>query len=130
MNRLSSHWLLAALLAFAAPARSLALTNSWSLRVWQSDDGLPNNSIRTLAQTADGYLWAAAGSVARFDGVDFDKHSCDWIPAARERRINFILPSRDGGLWLAMDHGPIVHLKDGTPFVLTNDLPNTSVEGL
>ena len=44
--------LLSATTAVADPADS-----DWYARVWQSDDGLPNNNVFGLAQTDDGYLW-------------------------------------------------------------------------
>src|ERR1700730_316295 len=41
-------------------------------RVWRTQDGLPENRVRTIAQTPDGYLWLGTSSgLARFDGVRF-----------------------------------------------------------
>jgi len=46
--------------------------NDWVTRVWQTGDGLPQNSVNALAQTRDGYLWiGTSGGLARFDGVLF-----------------------------------------------------------
>jgi len=40
--------------------------------VWTSAEGLPQDSIRAAAQTADGYLWfATTNGLVRFDGVSF-----------------------------------------------------------
>jgi len=43
------------------------------IRVWNSEDGLPQNSVNCLAQTPDGYLWLGtrSGGLARFDGTRF-----------------------------------------------------------
>ena len=39
---------------------------------WTADNGLPQNIIRGMHQTPDGYLWIATlDGVARFDGVHF-----------------------------------------------------------
>src|SRR5579862_3473461 len=39
---------------------------------WTADSGLPQNIIRGVAETPDGYLWIATlNGVARFDGVRF-----------------------------------------------------------
>jgi Two component regulator propeller len=39
---------------------------------FNSDDGLPQNSVTSIAQTADGYLWLGTfGGLARFDGQHF-----------------------------------------------------------
>jgi len=55
--------------------------------VWQTDDGLPQNSILAIAQTRDGYLWfGTEEGLVRFDGLIFTvfdkgnteeiKHNC------------------------------------------------------
>src|SRR5687767_5617338 len=60
------------LTAGAAPSTH----SSWSMQVWKSDDGLPNNHVTGLAQTPDGYLWVATYSrPARFDGIRFEEFS-------------------------------------------------------
>ena len=39
---------------------------------WTADSGLPQNIIRGICQTPDGYLWIATlDGLARFDGVHF-----------------------------------------------------------
>src|SRR5229473_1645698 len=56
---------------FSAPATRNALT-PYSVRIWQTDDGLPQNSVHAIAQTADGFLWVGTHEgLARFDGVRF-----------------------------------------------------------
>ena len=43
------------------------------VRVWQSQDGLPGNVVRSVVQASDGYLWVAtAEGLARFDGFEFE----------------------------------------------------------
>ena len=40
--------------------------------MWQREQGLPQNFVRALAQTKDGYLWVGSDAgVSRFDGVRF-----------------------------------------------------------
>src|SRR6476620_1836517 len=43
------------------------------VQVWQTDKGLPQNWVSSIAQTPDGYLWVGTryGGLARFDGVRF-----------------------------------------------------------
>src|SRR5262249_9556951 len=39
---------------------------------WTTDNGLPQNSVRAILQTRDGYLWlATSDGLVRFDGVRF-----------------------------------------------------------
>src|SRR5215469_7844492 len=109
------HLRLACLLGFFISARVIAADEDWSLRVWRSDDGLPNNNVTSLAQTDDGYLWVATtGHFARFDGAHFEeftpRNALPSISGPLGRVSTFLKDSR-GGLWLAMAHGPIVHLQ-------------------
>ena len=48
----------------------------YSVKVWQTDEGLPHNSVWALAQASDGYLWVGTQQgLARFDGVRFTVQS-------------------------------------------------------
>ena len=39
---------------------------------WTTDNGLPQNGVRTITQTPDGYLWLTTfDGLVRFDGVKF-----------------------------------------------------------
>ncbi len=117
------------ILAFRAPAASTS--PAWSVHVWQSDDGLPNNNVTGLAQTPDGYLWIAnPGQLARFDGANFEPFpSLDL--AGLDYKVTSLLCSRAGGLWLGMDHGGLVYL-DGKkhPVFITDGLPNLTASTL
>src|SRR5947209_8068091 len=103
-------WMVLAIAWFAPTKLPAALTNSpWHTRVWQSEDGLPGGVVNGLAQTRDGYLWLATAPLTRFDGVRFDRFDSSRMIQPGERRTELLLASRDGGLWLAMDHGVVVH---------------------
>ena len=48
-----------------------ALTQ-YSRTVWTQEHGLPQDTIRAIVQTTDGYLWLGTDEgLARFDGYDF-----------------------------------------------------------
>src|SRR5215472_8868087 len=39
-------------------------------RVWNTEEGLPNDAVTAVVQTRDGYLWLATyDGLVRFDGV-------------------------------------------------------------
>ncbi|HUR59236.1 MAG TPA: two-component regulator propeller domain-containing protein [Opitutaceae bacterium] len=101
----------------------------WIARVWRSDDGLPNNHVTGLAQTADGYLWVATYSApARFDGVGFEEFLPKDLGVGANQKISALSPARGGGLWLGTLHGGIVRL-DAQGAALTGDgLPYKPVE--
>src|ERR1700747_1168778 len=49
-----------------------AMAAQYRLQAWTVDNGLPQNVIRGVAQTPDGYLWITTlDGLARFDGVRF-----------------------------------------------------------
>ncbi len=96
-----AHGTLAA--APVAPANS-----AWSVRVWQSDDGLPNNRVTGLAQTPDGYLWVGTySSPARFDGVRFDEYSPRDFAGSVSHKISALELSQNGGLWIGALHSAV-----------------------
>ena len=119
------------LLASTAPAS--AASDDWFYRSWQSDEGLPDNTVHGLAQTSDGYLWIGmASGLARFEGIRFENFSPTNFVAPPNRGTMAMLRSRDGGLRLAMERGAIVYLDAGSTRVFTAgaDLPNMIPNGL
>jgi signal transduction histidine kinase/ligand-binding sensor domain-containing protein len=106
------------------PALAGPPASNWSVHVWQSDDGLPNNNVTGLAQTSDGYLWIAnPGHLARFDGVNFETFPSIRFAGLDQKPVS-LLRSRSGGLWVAMDHGGLALLNSDSTRVFTNELPN------
>jgi ligand-binding sensor domain-containing protein len=60
---------------------------------WTADQGLPQNIIRAIHQTADGYLWLATlDGLVRFDGVRFTVFNKGNSPGINGNR--FIVPRR------------------------------------
>src|SRR5262249_29642062 len=52
----------------AAPAASA----QYRFDSWTTDNGLPENSVNSIIQTSDGYLWLATfGGLVRYDGMNF-----------------------------------------------------------
>ncbi|MCX9559043.1 hypothetical protein IG557_09120 [Vibrio cholerae] len=46
--------------------------SDYFVETWTSTDGLPHNSINSIAQTRDGYLWFATWEgVVRYNGINF-----------------------------------------------------------
>ncbi len=116
-------WLLLAT-AFSSTTRA---DSDWFARVWQTDEGLPNNTITGIAQTSDAYLWLATPSgLISFDGVDFHQFSLMDLAGHQNRGILAMILNHNGGLTLAMDRGAIVRLKSEKAQVITGnaELPN------
>ncbi len=81
---------------------------------WRIEQGLPQDTIQTLAQAADGYLWIGTQrGLARFDGVRFTVYSPANTPALHSQAIDTLLADPDGSLWITTDGGGLVHRRDG-----------------
>lgn len=86
----------------------------WFARVWQSEDGLPENNVTGLAQTADGYLWISShNGLVRFDGVQFDRVALPMARGQSQPLIRALLLGGDGQLWMALEGGMAVRVAPG-----------------
>jgi signal transduction histidine kinase/ligand-binding sensor domain-containing protein len=87
--------------------------SAWLYQAWQTDDGLPDNSVTGVAQTADGFLWVATlGGLMRFDGIQFDEFSFTHLPKVPNRNVRTIYLDRQKQLWLTLDRGVIVRVSE------------------
>jgi ligand-binding sensor domain-containing protein/signal transduction histidine kinase len=82
--------------------------------VWQLEEGLPQNTIRAIHQTRDGYLWLATEEgLARFDGVRFTVFDSSNTPAMGVSLVNALFEDHEGTLWVGTDGGGLLALRDG-----------------
>jgi ligand-binding sensor domain-containing protein len=99
--------LLTAVLIIALPtleATPLNLTTGYTRRLWRAQDGLPDQTVQAIAQTADGYLSIGTkGGLLRFDGERFVVFDHSNTPGLSESSINCLSVSRDGSLWQSSD---------------------------
>jgi ligand-binding sensor domain-containing protein len=113
--------------SLSAAVAPVVITAPWLARAWQTDDGLPDNSVCGVAQTPDGYLWVATyGGLVRFDGVRFEELSPVNIPGVPNRVVRALFLDQHGRLWLGMDRGPVVCVEpDGARvFTAKDGLPD------
>lgn len=81
--------------------------------VWDSDRGLPQNSVTAIVQTPDGYIWLGTQEgLVRFDGVRFSVYDRRQ-GAIRHNHVTALLAARDGSLWIGTNDGGVVRYKDG-----------------
>ena len=87
--------------------------NPWLARTWQTYEGLPDNNVTGVAQTADGHLWVATlGGLMRFDGEHFEEFSPTNLARVPNHVVRMMYLDRRGQLWLAMDRGAVVRVSD------------------
>jgi ligand-binding sensor domain-containing protein/signal transduction histidine kinase len=81
-------------------------------RLWQTEQGLPQNTITALAQTRDGYLWIGTQQgLARFDGATFVVFNSAQIPAFKSDHISALLAEAEDGLWIGTAGGGVTHCR-------------------
>jgi ligand-binding sensor domain-containing protein/signal transduction histidine kinase len=99
------------LLACVFPLHSFGLNPSrnlqqYLLRTWTSEQGLPQNSIRAMLQTRDGFLWIGTrGGLARFDGANFVLYKAGAPNSIPNDSITGLAEDRDGSLWISSPGG-------------------------
>ena len=83
--------------------------------VWQADEGLPQNTVRAIVQTQDGYLWMGTEEgLVRFDGmrfVVFNKSNTAAFGAGHT--ILALVEGHAGDLWIGTGEGSVVQYTDG-----------------
>ncbi|MEY4387006.1 MAG: hypothetical protein RLY20_2289 [Verrucomicrobiota bacterium] len=88
--------------------------NDYLIDVWRSENGLPNNSVTSVAQTPDGYLWIGTyKGLARFDGIKFVTFSDQDTPELLNARIRKLFLDAQGTLWINTFDGSLTSWRGG-----------------
>ncbi|MEK6337568.1 MAG: two-component regulator propeller domain-containing protein, partial [Acidobacteriota bacterium] len=81
---------------------------------WTTDNGLPQNSVTGLTQTADGYIWFATNEgLVRFDGVRFKVFNKSNTPEIRNNRMSGAFADKSGTIWMNTEEGEILYYEKG-----------------
>jgi diguanylate cyclase (GGDEF)-like protein len=114
-NRVSAVFL-AAIMLLGGRAYALDPTKAITQYVqtgWTNQTGLPQSSVRAIAQTVDGYMWfGTEEGLVRFDGIRFrvfDNRGGKGLPDNYVRRL---LVTHDGSLWIATRNA-VSQYRDG-----------------
>ena len=97
---------------------------------WTTDDGLPQNSVYSITQTPDGYIWLTTlDGLVRFDGVRFtvfNKNNQKNLPG--NRFVKFFAEA-DNTLWICMEESGLVRYRNGEfqTFTTADGLPSNLV---
>jgi ligand-binding sensor domain-containing protein len=101
-------------------------------RAWGVEEGLPQEHVPAIAQTADGFIWVGTQEgLARFDGIGFDVLSTRNCPAFHHSRVYALAEDLEGALWAGTAAG-LVRIADGETegFTTAQGLSNNSVQAL
>jgi signal transduction histidine kinase len=120
-------WLASGALALD-PRKSLT---QYSRTIWTQERGLPQDTIRAITQTKDGYLWLGTDEgLARFDGYEFvvfNKTKGD-LP---DNSITALAAANDGALWIGTSNG-LTQYREGRfrTFTVKHGLPDAAITAL
>src|SRR5258706_14495170 len=94
--------LLTLFVCLAAGAGASARERSESIwgaaEFWRQPQGLPQNTVLSILQTRDGYLWVGSkGGVSRFDGVRFTTFDDSDRSKLRENEVWALAEGDDAG---------------------------------
>ena len=103
----------------------------FTFRCWQSEQGLPQDRVRALAQTLDGYIWVGTDDgLARFDGARFVSFGLpEGLPSSPVRTL---FGDSRGSLWIGTVGDGLIHWQAGRPtmFTMESGLPSDSISAL
>jgi signal transduction histidine kinase/ligand-binding sensor domain-containing protein len=81
---------------------------------WTTDNGLPENSVNSITQTRDGYLWLATfGGLVRYDGMNFKVFTPANTPGLTTSRFLSLYDMGDSGLWISTENQGLTRYKNG-----------------
>ena len=98
---------------------------------WQREQGLPQNTVRAIVQTHDGYLWVGGDDgLARFDGMRFVPF--DMREGWRNEPVSVLFEDSGGTLWIGTVGGGLTCLHNGrfSTFTIADGLPGDSITAL
>lgn len=99
--------------------------------VWQSKDGLLQNSVTAILQSSDGYLWLGTyDGVSRFDGSDFTNFEQQNSKILKNSYIYSLFQSKDNTIWIGTANAGLVAYKNGhfTNFMADGKLPFPTIK--
>lgn len=93
----------------------LCATPSWAsitdyvVKQWNIKDGLPSQSLKSVVQDQQGYMWLGAQfGLSRFDGTTFTNYNTQNSPFLPSNGVNKLLVDSSGLLWVGTKSGLVV----------------------
>jgi signal transduction histidine kinase/ligand-binding sensor domain-containing protein len=81
---------------------------------WTTDDGLPQNGVRKISQSRDGYLWFTTfDGLVRFDGVKFTVFNKSNSEGIINNRFWVVYGADDGSVWAGTEGGDLTIYRNG-----------------
>jgi signal transduction histidine kinase/ligand-binding sensor domain-containing protein len=119
-----------ALLFVIIPTSAQQARNQYRADFWTTDEGLPQNSVRSILQTRDGYLWFTTNDgLVRFDGVRFRVFGKGNTPGIVSNRFTTLHEDARSDLWAGTEDGGLTRYSLGRfqSFTTAEGLPQNRV---
>ena len=88
---------------------------SYQRQNWQTESGLPQNTVHAIVETQDGYLWLGTeGGLVRFDGLKFTIFDSQNMPSLHSNNIRALFEDKEHALWIATSDGLSVFRSGAT----------------
>jgi ligand-binding sensor domain-containing protein/signal transduction histidine kinase len=95
-----------------ADRRQKSITQ-YTLDIWTTKEGLPQNSVDCIAQTNDGYIWMGTQEgLVRFDGVRFTVFDKSNTTEIDNNYITTLFVDRGNRLWIGTYDGGVIVYAD------------------
>jgi len=124
-------WRLPALLFLLFLFRGVNVLAQYRFDVWTTDNGLPQNSVYSILQTRDGYLWfTTLDGLVRYNGAQFTVFNHANTRELTSQRLKSLYEDRLGNLWISSEDGPLMRYRDGgfLTFTTKHGLPEDRVD--
>ena len=96
-----------------------------------TDNGLPQNGVRGIAQTPDGYIWFTTfDGLVRFDGAKFTVFDKNNSPGISNNRFSLLYADENGTLFAGTEDGGLTVFRNGKfqTFTIADGLPSDTIE--
>ena len=110
-----------------APATAVA---QYRFDVLNTSNGLPQNTVRAIQQTRDGYLWFTTfDGLVRYNGARFEVFNKANSKGINSNRFDSLYEDLDGTLWISTEDGGLTHYADGRfrTYTVDDGLPANGV---
>ncbi|MEQ1643824.1 MAG: diguanylate cyclase [Pyrinomonadaceae bacterium] len=94
---------------------STAVFGQYRFDTWTTDNGLPQNGVRQITQSPEGYLWFTTfDGLVRFDGVRFTTFNKSNTKGILNNRFTNVYADKDGTIYATtMEDGVLTIYRDG-----------------
>ncbi len=79
---------------------------SFGSQLWTTENGLPQNTVHSIAQTEDGYIWLATDAgLVRFNATEFVVFNRANTPEFKSDRVRHLFRDASSNLWISTAAG-------------------------